>query len=93
MPHSCQDQTTLGSHTFARGVWYYSGLELIDHHDLSGLENPWQTMEIICGRETRPQFLINNLNRLRTLDFSPVRPADEEVAVGCCNSCLTKQKS
>ena len=43
---------------------------MIDHHDLSGFENAWAPMETILGRETRPQFLINLLNRLRTLDYS-----------------------
>ena len=54
LQHSCANETTLGGHTFERGIWYYSGLQLIDHHDLSGFENPWTAVETICGRETRP---------------------------------------
>ena len=72
MQHQCDrgSETTLGRQAFERGVWYYSGLELIDHHDMSGFENIYAVMETLCGRETRPQFFINLLNRLRTLDFS-----------------------
>ena len=71
LQHSCAHETTLGGKTFERGVWYYSGLGLTDHHDLAGLENRCSALETMLGRETRPQFCINILNRLRLLDFTP----------------------
>ena len=76
MQHSCNEETTYGGHAFERGIWYYSGIEMIDHHDISGLENPWMAFETMCGRETRPQFYINTLNRLRMLDFTPATNSD-----------------
>ena len=71
-----EQETTLAGHAFERGVWYYSGLELIDHHDLSGLENPFASLETALGRETRPQLFINILNRLRSLDFCKATEMD-----------------
>lgn len=78
LQHSCANETTLGGHTFERGIWYYSGIQLIDHHDLSGFENPWAAVETICDRETRPQFFINMLNRLRSLDFTKSTEMDKD---------------
>ena len=89
VPHSCENETTLGGRTFKRGIWYYSGLELIDHHDLSGLENPYRQLETVVGRETRPQFFINLLNRLRTLDYSPESDSSAQ-ASSVCRSCRRK---
>lgn len=91
--HSCERETTLGGHTFERGVWYYSGLGLIDHHDLSGLENPFAALETICGRETRPQLFINILNRLRCLDFSESteQDADGKFKNNSCTMCRERR--
>ncbi len=66
---------------------------MIDHHDLSGFENPWAAIETICNRETRPQLLINTLNRLRTLDFSQNDGEDEGEVVSVCSSCKAKRKT
>ena len=85
--HSCANETTLAGRAFERGVWYYSGLELIDHHDISGFENVWSPVETFLGRETRPQLLINTLNRLRSLDYSTETTAAEHGAIGCCSTC------
>jgi hypothetical protein len=30
--------------TFNKGVWHYSGLPLTDHHDLCGLDNPYEVI-------------------------------------------------
>ena len=79
--HSCERETTLGGQTFEPGIWYYSGIEMIDHHDLSGLVNQWRQVETMLGRETRPQFYINTLNRLRMLDFTE-QSSDEPTAAG-----------
>ena len=96
--HSCDRETTLGGHTFERGIWYTSGIEMIDHHDLSGFENPWRQVETILGRETRPQLFINTLNRLRRLDFTEVHE-EKKSASGIqlcssmgdtCHSCCQK---
>lgn len=92
LPHSCEGQTTLGGRTFEKGVWYYSGIEMIDHHDLSGFENPWAAMETAFGRETRPQLFINILNRLRTLDYSQDSSATR-AAHQVCNRCKNNQKA
>ena len=54
MLHSCDRESTLSTPTFAnenqersqrqsafdKGIWYYSGLPLTDHHDLAGIVNP-----------------------------------------------------
>lgn len=92
LPHSCEGQTTLGGRTFEKGVWYYSGIEMIDHHDLSGFENPWAAMETAFGRETRPQLFINILNRLRTLDYSQDSSATR-AANQVCNRCKNNRKA
>lgn len=81
LQHSCEGQTTLSGQAFERGVWYYSGIEMIDHHDISGFENPWAAFETMCGRETRPQLCINILNRLRMLDFSE-QDSNSQIAEG-----------
>lgn len=91
VPHSCDAQTTLGGRTFKRGVWYYSGIKMCDHHDLSGFENPWATFETACDRETRPQLFINALNRLRSLDFSP--ELQDESSLAMCQGCELKRKA
>ena len=92
MPHQCGSETTLGRAAFERGVWYYSGLEMIDHHDLSGFENLYGVMETLCGRETRPQFYINLLNRLRSLDFSEEVNMHGQEADGVNVPCCRKSK-
>ena len=65
---------------------------MIDHHDLSGLENPWAAVETMCGRETRPQLFINTLNRLRMLDFTEEskEPNDSMLVESICTSCKHK---
>jgi len=54
---------------FEKGVWYYSGLPLTDHQDLSGCQNSGRVFQTIIGTEYRPQLYINLLNRLRNLTF------------------------
>jgi len=65
---------------------------MIDHHDISGFENPWATLETACGRETRPQLLINILNRLRTLDYSRESRTDKD-ANEVCHRCKIQKKA
>lgn len=56
--------------TYERGVWYYAGYPLTDHHDMAGLTNFWRDVQTLLGLEYRPTFWINIYNRLRNLDFS-----------------------
>lgn len=39
---------------FQKGVWYYSGLPLTDHHELAGFENPHRVLQTWLGTEFRP---------------------------------------
>ena len=92
LQHSCDASTTFGGQTFERGIWYYSGIEMIDHHDISGFENPWAAVETMAGRETRPQLFINTLNRLRMLDFTEEskEPGDTMLVNSICTPCQQK---
>eukprot|EP00347_Sterkiella_histriomuscorum_P020360 403338107 len=55
--------------SFDKGVWYYSSLQMSDHHDLAGFPNKFKVLQTILGREFRPQVYINIFNRLRTLEY------------------------
>jgi hypothetical protein len=39
---------------FEKGVWYYSGIPLSDHHDIAGFENPNRVAQTCMGIEYRP---------------------------------------
>ncbi len=67
--HSCKGETTLGGQTFEKGVWYYTGIPMTDHHDIAGIENMFRPVETAAGTEWRPQLYINMLNRLRLLEI------------------------
>ena len=56
--------------TYQKGVWYYTGYPLTDHHDMAGLPQLTRDLQTIMGLEYRPSFWINIYNRLRNLDFS-----------------------
>lgn len=66
--HSCNSEHR---GAFQKGVWYYSGMPLTDHHDLAGFENHNRVMQTWLGTEYRPQMYINIFNRLLLLDFTP----------------------
>jgi len=71
---------------FKKGVWYYSGRPLTDHHDLSGSENPNRILQTALGTEYRPQLYINLFNRIRSLSFEEVECcADHACALASCN--------
>lgn len=61
--HSCSRDTTLSSASltsgnkrgaYEKGVWYYSGMPLTDHHELAGFENPNRVLQTWLGTEYRP---------------------------------------
>lgn len=66
------------SRTFSKGVWYYTGMPLTDHHELAGFENPNHMLQTWLETEFRPQFYINLFNRLMMLDFAESKPEQPE---------------
>jgi hypothetical protein len=63
-----------GEKSYEKGVWYYTGFPLTDHHDFAGIPKLSRVIQTLFGREYRPQFYINIYNRLRNLDFSDQDP-------------------
>ena len=55
---------------YEKGVWYYTGYPLTDHHDMAGLPNTWSRIQTLLGLEYRPPFWVNLFNRLKYLEFS-----------------------
>lgn len=58
-----------GDFGFEKGVWYYTGYPMTDHHDMAGLPGNFKHVQTMFGLEYRPTFWINIFNRLRYLDF------------------------
>jgi hypothetical protein len=54
---------------YEKGVWYYTGYPLTDHHDMAGVPSFYRDLHTILGLEFRPTFWINIYNRLRSLNF------------------------
>ena len=55
--------------SYERGIWYYTGYPLTDHHDMAGLPSSWRGIQTMLGLEYRPTFWVNIYNRLRYLEF------------------------
>ena len=55
--------------SYERGIWYYTGYPLTDHHDMAGLPGSWRGIQTMLGLEYRPTFWVNIYNRLRYLEF------------------------
>ena len=55
---------------FEKGVWYFTGYPMTDHHDMAGLPGNFKAVQTMLGLEYRPTFWINVFNRLRYLNFS-----------------------
>jgi hypothetical protein len=55
---------------YEKGVWYYTGYPMTDHHDMAGLPSLLRGISVVLGLEYRPTFWINIYNRVRLLDFS-----------------------
>ena len=80
--HSCSNETTLSNAgVFEKGIWYYSGMPMTDHHELAGIENPNRVMQTCLGTEFRPQVYINIFNRLLLLEFNTATPSRQ---MPCC---------
>ena len=55
---------------YEKGVWYYTGYPMTDHHDLAGLPSFLRDIQEVSGLEYRPTVWVNIYNRIRLLDFS-----------------------
>ena len=55
---------------YERGVWYYTGYPVTDHHDMCGVPSFFRDIQTLLGIQYRPSFYTNIYNRLRSLDFS-----------------------
>lgn len=54
---------------FQKGVWYHSSISQVEHNDYAGPPAPvTKFIGTMFGKEFRPQFCINTLNRLRLLE-------------------------
>ena len=56
--------------TYEKGVWYYTGYPMTDHHDMAGLPSILRGFYVLLGLEYRPTFWVNIYNRVRLLDFN-----------------------
>ena len=54
---------------FEKGVWYWSSVQMSDHHDFAGFPNKFYFIQTLLGFEFRTQFWINTLNRVKMLEF------------------------
>ena len=70
-PYLDENQLTLsGGRNYQKGVWYYTGYPMCDHHDFAGLPSTAKDVQTLLGLQFRPTFFINIYNKLRSLDFS-----------------------
>ena len=70
-PYLDENQLSLDSEpNYKKGIWYYTGYPLCDHHDFAGVPSVFKDMQTLLGLQYRPTFFINIYNRLRALDFS-----------------------
>ena len=64
---------------FETGVWYYTSMQLCDHHELGGFPNRFWWVMVVLGLEFRPQLYINIFNRLRRLEFQECSMLNKEM--------------
>ena len=88
--HSCRKETTLGGSTFERGIWYYAGIPMKDHHEMAGLDTTYSPFHVILGTEYRPQIYINMLNRIRLLDCGNESQKSKQKKGAECFRCQKK---
>lgn len=70
-PYLDENQLSLDSEpNYKKGIWYFTGYPLCDHHDFAGVPSLFKDMQTLFGFQYRPSFFINIYNRLRSLDFS-----------------------
>ena len=68
---------------YEKGVWYFTGYPLTDHHDMAGLPGNFKGIQTMLGLEYRPTFWINIYNRLRYLDFEESKKTLTPELISC----------